>query len=177
MENLARYARKAALAVDKLGLTASCVCLIAITVLTTWSVVQRYLVSQPIAWNIALIESHLMLGFVCFALAAATRSREHVTIDSIYSTFGERGRSWIDAIADIVSLTVAVLFLWAHSAKVQTSWRTQSTPPVGGSELTLPDWTSDIIVLVGFLAMVIVLTIRFATTVVKALNGRAGRSS
>lgn len=152
--------RTSVLGVEKSALWVSGVFLVVMGILTIWSVVQRYLVAVPIAWNIGFIGSHLMMGFLCFGLAHTARVREHVSIDSVYLKLNGKYRKLVNLVADTVSLAVTGLFLWASASKFGNSWATQSSPPPGGSELALPDWTADLIAPVAFLILLITLVTR-----------------
>ncbi|WP_157983891.1 TRAP transporter small permease [Nesterenkonia muleiensis] len=130
------------------------------TLLIIWSVAQRYILASPIAWNISLIETHLMLAFLCFSLANTARAQEHVTIDSLYRLFSRRYKVLANTVADAVTAIVIILFIWANFADLRSSWVTQSAPPRGSSQLLLPNWTSDVLIVVGFAIFLVTVACR-----------------
>jgi len=98
--------------VQRVQLWLAVVALVALMMVTVVDVFMRYLFNRPIRGSFDAVEG-LLLIFVFNSMAATFFSRRNIVIDIIDSFIPRRSSAALIAIADVLSVLVLALLMWA----------------------------------------------------------------
>ena len=103
-------------------------------------VFMRYLVAQPLGWNISLIENVLMPGLVFLGLPYAYAVGAHVAAGLVYDRLGPRSKRVLDWFARVLLILCSILLIYAGTQITVTSFIAGDIPPPLSSEILIPAW-------------------------------------
>lgn len=135
------------------------VAIIAMMVVMVVEVFMRYLVQQPLGWNISLIENVLMPGLVFLGLPYAYSVGAHVAAELVYDRLGPKSRLVLDWLGRLLLALCAVLLIVAGTQIAITTFMTGEAPPPLSSEVLIPAWTWRTFLPLGALMMLLLLVI------------------
>ena len=119
--------------------------------IVVWEVVARYMFVAPTIWAGELSRVLLLWG-TFLPMAMLLRRRAHIRITLLFGMIGAGGRR----IAEIASLLFVAAFsgfaAWYGWDIAAESWQVRRT---SGTMLNLPQWTTEIVIPVGFLLLAI----------------------
>ena len=150
-------------------LLVSCMCILAIVVITTGDVTARTLFNAPFAWSHDLITQYLLIAMFFLALPYVTRTGGHMALDFLARRVGDpMARTLLVLVGEILALLFIAGF-------VDGAWETTLDAYQGGDVLTgdlaLPTWPSRLLGTLGAAVLALRLAVRF----VQALAALARR--
>jgi TRAP-type C4-dicarboxylate transport system permease small subunit len=98
--------------VTRVLLAISTLMLVAIVLINGANVFGRYVLDSPFSWGEEVM-LFLMIGSVFLSMPAVTWDGTNIRMDMLARALPERVRRWLEAFADLVSLGVAVLLVYA----------------------------------------------------------------
>lgn len=122
-------------------------------------VFMRYLVQQPLGWNISLIENILMPALVFLGLPYAYAVGAHVAAELVYDRLGPTSKRFLDWLSRILLILCAALLIYAGIEITVASFMAGEIPPPLSSEIRVPTWTWRTFLPLGALMMVILVII------------------
>ncbi|MGI9503275.1 MAG: TRAP transporter small permease subunit [Geminicoccaceae bacterium] len=106
--------------------------LLVLIVLIGWNVAGRYLVGGG---SVALqeLEWHLLAPIALLGITLLVLEKGHVRVDMVYNRLSVRAREWLDLIAMIAGVIIALLFIKYSAGFVESAWslREGSADPGG----------------------------------------------
>ena len=115
------------------------------------AVATRYFFNYPIGWVIE-ISSYILL-YVTFLVAAwVLKEGGHVTIDIILNQLKSRTQSLINFITSIINAAVCLILTYSAGKVTLDLYKTNYFTP---TELELPKWIINIIIVIGSLSLFI----------------------
>lgn len=136
-------------AIETLGLILASLSLLTLTVMMIVETALRYLLGSPIGWSYDFIQHYLLPAMFFCALASTYRSGSHVSVDALFNRLGPRMQEWLTRVGRLLMLAFSCLVIWAGILATHSAWRAQDIPPPGGSTLSIPTWTWQVLVPVG----------------------------
>ena len=136
-------------------------------------VFMRYLVQQPLGWNISLIENILMPALVFLGLPYAYAVGAHVAAELVYDRLGPTSKRVLDWLSRILLVLCAVLLIYAGIQITVASFMTGELPPPLSSEIRVPAWIWRAFLPLGVLMMVILVIIDAVRPTKHNLRGAA----
>tara|TARA_R110001583_G_scaffold195425_1_gene373129 strand:+ start:7165 stop:7695 length:531 start_codon:yes stop_codon:yes gene_type:complete len=146
------------------------VCIVALGLMITVTVVMRNLFGNGIPDNVTIV-SELMVGAIFLPLAYVTANYSHITIEFLFNRMGPRLKLWTLAIGSILSLVA--LSLLALAAWKEFAHAAESGAYFFG-ELDLPEWPGRLAYLVGAVLFVVRLALICVADVRAAIFGDTG---
>jgi C4-dicarboxylate transporter DctQ subunit len=137
---------------SKTALALSALVLFAIFALISYSVGMRYFLGTPQPW-IDEATGWLLVGSVMLAVPEVQRRGDHIGIDFITGTVGERSRRAVLALGVLTVLATAALFVWQGVVMVEFS---RVLNVLSNQIPEVPLWLVQGFVPVGFLLMLLV---------------------
>lgn len=135
------------------------------------AVATRYFFNYPIGW-VTEISSYILL-YVTFLVAAwVLKEGGHVTIDIIINLLGFRAQALINFITSIINAVVCLVLTYYAGKVTLDLYNTNYFTP---TELELPKWTINVIIVVGSLSLFIQF-IRTGIGYVRSINDVESRS-
>lgn len=122
-------------------------------------VFMRYVVGQPLGWNISLIENILMPGLVFIGLPYAYSVGAHVAAELIYDRVPESWKTLFDWIRRALLILCLSLLTYAGAAITIKALLDGSIPPPHSSQVYVPTWTWRALLPVGALSMLVLVVI------------------
>lgn len=114
--------------------------IVTMAVLTCVEVFSRLVIGQPLGWNVAFTERYLLVAGAFFGIVTAYRAGAHVAVASIFSTLPFNVRKILQlATHTIVAIIFALLFWYGLQATLNSA-QMGEIPPVGATELSIPEW-------------------------------------
>ncbi len=93
--------------IDRIGRGTAWICLV-LVVLVAFNVILRYAFRLgPVA--LQELEWHLMSPIALIGMSYALRHGDHVRVDILFSRFGPRLQKWIDLLAALVTVVIAII--------------------------------------------------------------------
>lgn len=135
------------------------VAIVAMMVVMVVEVFMRYLIQQPLGWNISLIENVLMPGLVFLGLPYAYSTGAHVAAELVYDRLGSRSRRVLDWLARFLLILSSIFLIYAGLQIMVTSFTTGEIPPPLSSEILIPAWIWRTFLPIGALMMLVLLLI------------------
>jgi TRAP-type C4-dicarboxylate transport system permease small subunit len=115
----------------------------------SFAVASRYFFNYPIGWVIE-ISSYILL-YVTFLVGAwVLKGGGHVTIDIILSQLQSRTQSLINFVTSIINAAVCLILTYYAGKVTLDLYQTHYFTP---TELELPKWTINIIIVIGSLSL------------------------
>lgn len=136
-------------------------------------VFMRYLVQQPLGWNISLIENILMPALVFLGLPYAYAVGAHVAAELVYDRLGPTSKRILDWLSRLLLIFCAVLLIYAGIEITVTSFMAGELPPPLSSEIQVPTWIWRTFLPFGALMMVILVIIDAVRPTKHNLRGAA----
>lgn len=134
------------------------VAIVAMMVLMVVEVVMRYLVQQPLGWNISFLENILMPALVFLGLPYGYAVGAHVAAELLYDRLSARWKRTLDWLGTLILILCAALLVYAGTQIMLTTFVDGDVPPPLSSELGLPSWTWRTFLPLGaFMMLVLVL--------------------
>lgn len=133
--------------------------LLAMMVVMVAEVIMRYLVQQPLGWNISLIENILMPGLVFLGLPYGYSVGAHVAAELVYDRLGATSKRVLDWVARILLILCAVFLIYAGTQIVVSTFLTGEMPPPLSSEIRVPAWMWRTFLPLGAFMMIVLLII------------------
>lgn len=146
------------------------VAIVAMMAVMVVEVVMRYLVQQPLGWNISLIENVLMPGLVFLGLPYAYAAGAHVAAELVYDRLGPRSQRVLDWLARVLLILCAVLLVIAGVQITVSTFIAGEIPPPLSSEILIPAWLWRTFLPLGALMMLVLILI----DAVRPANRRGG---
>lgn len=117
--------------VDWVGRACSWVCLIMV-VLVAINVILRYLFKiGPVA--LQELEWHLLSPIALIGMSYALRHGDHVRVDIVYARFGRTFQEWIDLVAAVVTVIIAMIIFKLSLGFVHQAYMIgEGSPDPGG---------------------------------------------
>ena len=115
------------------------------------AVASRYFFNYPIGWVIE-ISSYILLYVTFLAAAWVLREGGHVTIDVVINRLQSKTQSLINFITSIINAAVCVILTYSAGKVTLDLYKTNYFTP---TELELPKWIINIIIVVGSLSLFI----------------------
>jgi TRAP-type C4-dicarboxylate transport system permease small subunit len=96
---------------DKIGFILSCLCLLFITVATTYEVIARYVFNKPTTWSLE-ISAFLFLGMVCLAAGRIQEDNTHIKMEFLTSLLPARATPFSRLFTYIIGLAFCSIVVW-----------------------------------------------------------------
>jgi TRAP-type mannitol/chloroaromatic compound transport system permease small subunit len=154
--------------VERIGEAVSWIAL-AIVVVMASNVILRYLFSVGSVWSQEL-EWHLLTPLIMFGISYALLHGEHVRVDVLYGDFSERNKLLVDFASALLSIAIALIFIWLSVKYVDQSYAIaeKSNDPGG-----LPyRWVLKALIPLGF-ALLVLQSVAVAAKTLAALRKTA----
>lgn len=135
------------------------VAIVAMMLVMVVEVFMRYLIQQPLGWNISLIENVLMPGLVFLGLPYAYSVGAHVAAELVYDRLGPRSKRVLDWLARFLLVLSSIFLIYAGVQITVTSFMTNEIPPPLSSEILIPAWIWRTFLPIGALMMLLLLLI------------------
>lgn len=135
------------------------VAIVAMMVVMVVEVFMRYLVQQPLGWNISLIENVLMPGLVFLGLPYAYSVGAHVAAELVYDRLGPTSQRVLDWLARCLLVLTSILLIYAGLQITVTTFMTGEIPPPLSSEILIPAWIWRTFLPIGALMMLVLVLI------------------
>ncbi len=136
---------------ENLLLAAAGVCVVALGLLITATVVLRSVVGWGVPDDV-VIAKELMIGAIVLPLAAVSSARAHIAIEFLYNRFGKRTQAWLLAFSSLIGFLALLPIAYA-------AWRELSHVVGVGSyffgELELPKWPGRLAFFIGIACFVV----------------------
>lgn len=136
-------------------------------------VCMRYLIQQPLGWNISLIENILMPALVFLGLPYAYALGAHVAAELVYDRLGPTSRRVLDWLSRILLVLCASLLIYAGIQITIASFMTGEMPPPLSSEIQIPAWVWRSFLPLGAFMMLILVIIDAVRPTKHDLRGAA----
>lgn len=101
----------------------------------------RYLLSEPLGWNVSAVERLMMPGMVFLALPWMYVCAGHVSAGMVYSRLTPALRAAARIVAFVCVVGGAALLFAAGLNGAIGSWVLGDAPPPSSAEVPLPTWT------------------------------------
>ena len=115
-------------------------CLTALVVLTCIEVVARLVFDEPLGWNVAFTEKYLLVGCAFFGIVTAYRSGAHVAVTSVYEKFPFPVRKGLMLVTHVLVVVIFALVAWFGLQATLSAIELDEVPPIGSTELSVPEW-------------------------------------
>ena len=161
--------RRALAGLDRLLVIISATALVAITLLTTVSVIGRYLFNAPIPDDLVMNEN-LMVFVVFLPLSYVQRHREHVFVAAFTDWLSGRALRALEVFGLAVGLGIFTAFAIATFSDFHAAWR------IGAyieGPLELPEWPGRLAVCLGLSVFSLRLLVDLLATVTDLVRRRA----
>lgn len=135
------------------------VAILGMMVVMVAEVIMRYLVQQPLGWNISLIENILMPGLVFLGLPYGYAVGAHVAAELVYDRLGPTSKRVLDWVARILLILCAAFLIYAGTQITLATFLTGEIPPPLSSEIRVPAWIWRTFLPLGAFMMVVLLII------------------
>ncbi|WP_313076345.1 TRAP transporter small permease [Melaminivora sp.] len=119
--------------------------LLAICVLSTWSVLGRALLDSPVMGDVEMVQVACSLAISSF-LPYAQMKNAHVIVDFFTHGAGPRLRAVLDTAAALILAAVALWLTWRSAVGAWDTWRTGETSMILG----WPQWWAHLTIAPGF---------------------------
>src|SRR5512134_2467951 len=129
MNTLAKLADRLERAVELIGRATAWLGL-ALVLLMAANVLLRYLFRIGSVWSQEL-EWHLMVPLVLFGMSYGILKDGHLRVDILYVKFGARTRLWVDFVAAVLLMLVALATFWLSLPYVEQAFGEVSNDPGG----------------------------------------------
>lgn len=116
----------------------------------------RYLLSEPLGWNVSAVERLMMPGMVFLALPWMYVCAGHVSAGMIYARLSPPVRAAARIIAFVCIIVAAGLLFAAGLNGAINAMVLGDAPPPGSSEVPIPTWLWLVIQPVGALGLLVV---------------------
>ena len=130
---------------EKVLLAVAGVCVIALGVLITATVLLRSLVGWGIPDDVVIIKE-LMIAAIILPCAAVSSARAHIAIEFLYNRFNKKTQAWLLAFSSLFALLALIPIVYA-------AWRELAHVIGVGSyffgDLSLPKWPGRLAFFVG----------------------------
>lgn len=100
------------IALTKLSAALSALLILAVLVIVTYAVFQRYVLETPLLWGDELL-GYLLVAIVMLGAAEALRGNDHIAMDVFSARAGPRLDRWLRIWADLAVLAFAVVLGWS----------------------------------------------------------------
>ncbi|ULN49584.1 TRAP transporter small permease subunit [Mycolicibacterium goodii] len=115
-------------------------CLVALVALTCTEVVARLVFGKPLGWNVAFTEKYLLVGSAFFGIVTAYRSGAHVAVTSIFEKFPFPVRKGLLLVTHVLVVVIFALVAWFGLQAMLSAIELGEVPPIGSTELSVPEW-------------------------------------
>ncbi|MFC8178791.1 TRAP transporter small permease [Rhodococcus sp. NPDC057297] len=115
-------------------------CVVVMAVLTCYEVFSRLAFDRPLGWNVSFTERYLMVGTSFFGTVTAYRTGSHVAVTGLVERLTVALRKPLRLITLIVVAVVFGLLFWFGLRAAIVSADLHEVPPVGATELRIPEW-------------------------------------
>ncbi|SDM41418.1 TRAP-type mannitol/chloroaromatic compound transport system, small permease component [Oryzisolibacter propanilivorax] len=119
--------------------------LVAVCLLSTWSVVGRAFFDAPVLGDVEMVQVACSLAIASFLPYAQMRGA-HVIVDFFTHSAGPRLRAWLDALAALLLAAVAAWLAWRSAVGAWDTYHTLETSMILG----WPQWWAHITIAPGF---------------------------
>lgn len=119
--------------------------LLAICVLSTWSVLGRFLFDAPLMGDVEMVQVACSLAIASF-LPYAQMKNSHVIVDFFTHNAGPRLRAWLDALAALLLALLAAWLAWRSAVGAWDTYHTSETSMILG----WPQWWAHLTIAPGF---------------------------
>jgi len=108
----ASLAARGVVALARLSAALSALLILAVLVIVTYAVFQRYVLETPLLWGDELL-GYLLVAIVMLGAAEALRGNDHIAMDVFSARAGPRLDQWLKIWADLAVLAFAVVLGWS----------------------------------------------------------------
>ncbi len=127
-------------------------------------VFMRYVIAQPLGWNISLLEHILMPGLVFLGLPWAYAISAHVAAGMVYDRLPGRARIALDWLTRLTIVFCAAFMIYAGVTVAFEAYRLGATPPPLSAQVPLPSWIWRSFLPLGTSMMLMLIIIDIART-------------
>lgn len=114
--------------------------IVAMTVLTCCEVFSRLVLGQPLGWNVSFTERFLLVGIAFFGMVTAYRTGAHVAVTSIFEQLPRSIQKPLQIATHVIVAIVFALLFWFGLQATLGSAALGEIPPIGATELSIPEW-------------------------------------
>jgi TRAP-type mannitol/chloroaromatic compound transport system permease small subunit len=163
---LLRLAYKMEGLIDIVGRSCSWLALVIVLLVAT-NVIFRYVASIGSVWSQEL-EWHLLAALILFGMSYALLRGEHIRVDVFYAHYSPHMRRAIDCLSALLTISVALIFVWLSLNYVEQSFVIDETSPDPGG---IPHrWILKSFITIGFLLLVLQSTAELIKAIILPLK-------
>ena len=156
----ASLAARGVVALVKLSAALSALLILAVLVVVSYAVFQRYVLETPLLWGDELL-GYVLVAIVMLGAAEALRRNDHIAMDVFTARAGPKLEPWLRIWADLAVLGFAVVLGWSSWKSVRFAFDFGSYS-VGHIEIAT--WIPQLPMLVGPLLLGLVALMRILRT-------------
>lgn len=116
------------------------IAILAMMLVMVAEVFMRYIMTEPLGWNISLVENILMPGLVFLGLPWAYTISAHVAAGMLYDRVPRAARRTLDWVARFLLITCAAFLIYAGTHVAIDAFVLGSVPPPLSSQVRVPTW-------------------------------------
>lgn len=109
-------------------------------VVTCVEVFSRSVLGQPLGWNVSFVERYLMVGAAFFGIVTAYRTGAHVAVTSIFEGLPHNAKKILHIATHAIVAVIFALLAWFGLEATVNAAVAGEIPPVGATELHIPEW-------------------------------------
>lgn len=122
-------------------------------------VFMRYVVTQPLGWNISLLENILMPGLVFLGLPWAYAISAHVAAGMVYDRLPLPVQRALDWLTRVVVIICAAFLIYAGAKISIDAFMLGSVPPPLSAQVNIPTWVWRSFLPIGTAMMLVLVLI------------------
>lgn len=116
------------------------IAILAMMLVMVAEVFMRYIITEPLGWNISLVENILMPGLVFLGLPWAYAISAHVAAGMVYDRVPRVARLTLDWVTRVLLIICAAFLIYAGTHIAIDAFILGSVPPPLSAQVRVPTW-------------------------------------